>query len=69
MISPHSKEAHMANELEDMLPHLREIVNEIREGEINAYRALYEARQRLSKIVARGGAGIPSKQVATHKWL
>lgn len=59
----------MSHELEDMLPHLREIVNEIREGEIDAYRALYEARARLSKIVARGGAGVPSALVKGHKWL
>lgn len=65
----HQRDMQMSHELEDMLPHLREIVNEIREGKIDAYAALYDARSRLGKIVAKGGYGTPSRQVKRHRWL
>lgn len=65
-----SKEMNLkaANELEDLLPHLRDIVNEIREGTIDSYASLYEARARLTKILSPLGAGVPSRTVKTHRW-
>lgn len=57
-----------SHELEAMLPHLREIVNETREGTVDAYASLYEARKRLGQIIAPLGAGVPSRQVKSHRW-
>lgn len=55
-----------ANELEKLLPHLQEIVDEIRTRKVGAYAAMYEARGRMSAIVARLGAGYPPK--SGHNW-
>lgn len=44
-------DARAADQLEELLPHLRALVNEIREGHVDAYGNLYEARRRLGKIV------------------
>jgi alkylated DNA nucleotide flippase Atl1 len=60
------KSMQASHELEEMLPHLREIVNEIREGRVNAYGALYEARHRLGLITRNLGAGIP--KTSGHNW-
>lgn len=57
-----------ANKLEEMLPHLKEIVREIRNHDVDAYATLYDARRRLGRIVASLGAGIPTKDCVTHDW-
>lgn len=57
-----------ANKLEEMLPHLKEIVREIRDGEVDAYAALYDARRRLGYIVAATGAGAPAADRTRHDW-
>lgn len=61
-----SKALRAADDLEELLIHLREIVNEIRDGTVGAYGAVYEARTRLSRIVAGLGAGVPAK--SGHVW-
>lgn len=53
-----------ADRLEELLPHLREVVNLVRAGEgpgARPYALLYETRRELSRIVATLGAGLPSR--------
>lgn len=52
-----------ADRLEELLPHLREVVNLVRASTgpgRRPYALLYEARRRLSRIVAPLGAGQPN---------
>jgi hypothetical protein len=55
-----------AARLEDLLPHMREIVGEIRTGKVEAHAAIYEARRELSRIVVMVGAEIPKP--SGHDW-
>lgn len=53
-----------ANKLENLLPHLREVVNLMRDGKgpgARPYALLYEARRELSRIVSPLGAGQPNR--------
>lgn len=50
-----------ANELEDLIPVLRDMVNQLRVGDPQPYARVYWFRRDVSRIVARLGAGIPAK--------
>lgn len=53
-------------ELEALLPHLRQLVNEVRANRVDAYASLYEARHRMGRLVAACGYGRPSRSRAVR---
>lgn len=55
-----------ASELERLIPHLKDIVVDIRNGYGRPYALVYEARRELSRIVAKLGAGTPAR--SGHDW-
>jgi hypothetical protein len=64
----HAEALRAADELEELLGHLREIVHEVRYRRVDAYATLYDARFRLSRLVRSLGAGDPAVTLRRHDW-
>jgi len=46
-----------ANELEDLVPELRDLIEILRKGTPNAYAHVYNFRKKVSQVVSRMGMG------------
>ncbi len=55
------REIEAANSLETLIPELRQLVIDLREGEPYPYTRVYHFRTKVSRIVATLGSGQPGK--------
>lgn len=68
MATPRHLQLVTADRLEDLLFHMREIVHELRDGQVDAYATLYDARQRITWLLRALGTGEPSRLLRRHDW-
>lgn len=56
------KEIDAANKLEELIPEMKQLVIDLRNGTDKPYTRIYHLRTKLSRIVATLGVGYPGKE-------
>lgn len=64
----HTEAERAADRLEDLLPHLGELITEVRLRRVDAYASLYDLRRRVTWVLRDLGSGEPARTLRRHDW-